>query len=75
MNITVYSRITCPPCKTLKQILKNRNITFNVIDADANPEEFAAAEVRHGYTTVPRMELNNELFMVGLQPAKLSSLF
>jgi len=33
-GFTVYSKSGCPNCSTVKKILKDKNLTFNVVDCD-----------------------------------------
>lgn len=33
-NFTVYSKSGCPNCSSVKKLLKDKNLLFNVIDCD-----------------------------------------
>jgi glutaredoxin len=53
MSITVFTRSTCGPCKTLKYWLGKKGVSFTEIDADANPDAHAEATRDLGYSIVP----------------------
>jgi glutaredoxin len=53
MSITVFTRSTCSPCKTLKYWLDKKGLSFTEIDADVNPEAHAEATKDLGYSIVP----------------------
>ena len=38
-RITVYVLSTCPQCKALRQLLLERNISFDTVDVDLLPSE------------------------------------
>lgn len=37
-KITVYTRTTCGPCRTLKHWLKNKNVTYEEKNVDQDPK-------------------------------------
>lgn len=51
MSVTIYTRKTCAPCKTLKYYLKTKGIEFLEKDADENSGEFLE------HTSVPMVPL------------------
>lgn len=53
MNVTVYSRETCSPCKSLKTYLKNKAIDFVEKNIDESDEAQAEAYAYAGMSIVP----------------------
>lgn len=47
MKITILSRATCAPCNQLKKYLDYKNLSYEVVDVDENPQEI------QGYLQVP----------------------
>jgi glutaredoxin 3 len=64
MTLTVYSKTVCPFCVNAKNFLKSKNIPFEEINIEDNPEarEFI---VTKGHRTVPQIYFNGELFVEG----------
>lgn len=52
-KVTVYSTTTCPYCKLLKEYLRNRQIEFEDILLDAQPEKIQAYLDKCGNRGVP----------------------
>lgn len=59
-NITVYSRDTCSPCKTLKTYLKNKAIDFVEKNIDESEEAQAEAYAYAGMSIVPVTVITNK---------------
>lgn len=62
--ITVYSKNNCPFCEQAKALLTKKDIPFDVIKIDENPEarEWLMAQ---GHRTVPQLYLDGALFVEG----------
>ncbi len=62
--LTVYSKNNCPFCVQAKNLLALKNIPFEEIKVDENPEarEFIVAE---GHRTVPQIYKDGKLFVEG----------
>jgi len=62
--LTVYSKANCPFCDQAKNLLKLKNIAFEEVRIDLQPEarEFIVAE---GHRTVPQIYKNGKLFVEG----------
>lgn len=53
MPVTVYTRTTCAPCKTVKYWLNKKGIAFTEKNVDENPEFAQEAFSKSGFTAVP----------------------
>lgn len=61
-KITIYSSMLCPYCNMAKKILQDRNLKFNEIIIDNNPEIKSEMEKKSfGKKTVPQIFFNQEL--------------
>lgn len=62
--LTVYSKKHCPFCDQAKALLKKKNIAFEEVRVDENPEarEFI---VKEGHRTVPQIYQGSALFVEG----------
>jgi len=62
--LTVYSKTVCPYCVQAKNFLKSKNIPFEEINIEENPEahEFIMTA---GHRTVPQIYHGGELFVEG----------
>jgi glutaredoxin 3 len=62
--LTVYSKTVCPYCVQAKNFLKSKNIPFEEINIEQQPEarEFIMTA---GHRTVPQIYHNGELFVEG----------
>lgn len=58
MNIKIYGRDTCAPCRTVKYWLTKKNYDYEVINVDENQREFA----KLGFTAVPVIEVDGVHF-------------
>lgn len=52
-KITVYSRTSCSPCKTLKYFLEKKGLEFTERNVDESDEAQAEAYAYSGMSTVP----------------------
>jgi glutaredoxin 3 len=62
--LTVYSKANCPFCDQAKSLLKLKNIAFEEIRVDENPDarQFIVSE---GHRTVPQIYKDGKLFVQG----------
>lgn len=62
--LTIYSKNNCPFCVQAKNLLALKNIPFEEIKVDENPEarEFI---VNEGHRTVPQIYKDGKLFVAG----------
>lgn len=62
--LTVYSKENCPYCVQAKNLLTKRNIAFEEVRVDLDPEakEFI---IQEGHRTVPQIYYNGKLFVEG----------
>jgi glutaredoxin 3 len=62
--LTVYSKANCPFCDQAKNLLKLKNIQFEEIRVDENPEARQFI-VNEGHRTVPQIYKDGALFVQG----------
>lgn len=77
MSITIFTRSTCSPCKTLKFWLNNKGVSFTEIDADMNPDAHSKATEGLGYSIVPftLIDTGSEVHKIaGMNLAHIASL-
>jgi len=62
--LTVYSKANCPFCDQAKNLLKLKNIEFEEVRVDLQPEarEFIVSE---GHRTVPQIYKDGKVFVEG----------
>ena len=62
--LTVYSKANCPFCDQAKNLLKLKNIAYEEVRVDQNPDarEFI---VNEGHRTVPQIYKDGKLFVEG----------
>jgi len=53
MPVTVYTRTSCAPCRTLKTYLQKKGIKFEEKNIDENPDHAAEAFAKTGLAMVP----------------------
>ena len=52
-SVTVYGASWCGACKTLERGLRDRDIPFDLVDVDRNPEAHARARNATGTNAIP----------------------
>jgi len=58
--VILYSTILCPYCSAAKNLLKQKGVSFEVIDVTMNPIKRAAmSEKSGGKTSVPQIFIDN----------------
>lgn len=57
-NVVVYSSDYCPYCIRAKQLLNNKNIAFEEINVDGEPEIRQQMTEKSGRHTVPQVFIN-----------------
>ena len=62
--LTVYSKNNCPFCEQAKHLLTTKNIPFDVVNIDTDPEARDWL-VSQGHRTAPQLYLNEQLFVEG----------
>ena len=62
--LTVYSKTVCPYCVNAKNFLKAKNIPFNEVNIEENPEA-RQFMVDKGHRSVPQIYHNGKLFVEG----------
>lgn len=60
VEITIYTTSTCPYCRAAKDLLKKKDLAFNEISVDGDPEgREKMTERANGRTTVPQIFFND----------------
>jgi glutaredoxin 3 len=62
--LTIYSKKVCPYCVNAKNFLKAKNIPFNEVNIEENPEA-RQFMVDKGHRSVPQIYHNGKLFVEG----------
>lgn len=62
--LTVYSKENCPYCVQAKNLLTKRNIAFEEVRVDLDPDARQFI-VNEGHRTVPQIYHNGKLFVEG----------
>lgn len=62
--LTVYSKDNCPYCVQAKNLLTKRNIEFEEVRVDLDPDARQFI-VNEGHRTVPQIYHNGKLFVEG----------
>lgn len=67
-GVTVYGASWCGPCRKLEADLKARDIPFDEIDVDRNPQAFERARQATGTGAIPQTSIDragNTVWVVG----------
>lgn len=75
-NITIYTTNTCAYCVMVKRWLSSKNMPYDEVNLDANPERAQEAIDISGQMAVPvtvvTQDNNNKVVVVGYNLAKLA---
>lgn len=71
--VKIYSTPACPYCLTLKEFLKEHNITFEDIDVSKDEKTLKEMIEKSGQMGVPVVDINGEI-VVGFDKEKISKL-
>lgn len=63
MQVTVFTRTTCGPCRTLKHWFKSRGISFEEKNVDDDPDLVDKLISETGYQIVPTTFINGQTVM------------
>lgn len=58
-KVVIYSTAQCPYCVQAKQLLEQKNVSFEEIRIDKNPEKADEMIKRSGRKTVPQIFIND----------------
>jgi glutaredoxin 3 len=70
VKVTVYGAEWCPPCHTAKAYLKSRNIAYEYINVDEQPEKGREIAMKTGWTAIPIIVIGEE-HILGFERQKL----
>lgn len=54
--VTMYSAEWCPDCRAAKQVLDEREVEYDIVDIDENPEAVKVIVAAMGKRVVPTLE-------------------
>jgi glutaredoxin 3 len=61
MPVTIYTRASCAPCKTVKMWLQRKGVAFTEKNVDDNPEFAKEAAQKSGFTMVPVITVGDQV--------------
>lgn len=61
--MNLFSQKTCEPCVQLANILREKNIQFNIVYFEERPQEFRELNIR----STPTLVKNGEILASGLE--------
>ncbi len=59
-KVKIYSKDYCPYCVRAKNLLREKNIVFEELMMDENPEEYSKLKARTGMMTVPQIFIGDK---------------
>ncbi|MCG7532677.1 glutaredoxin 3 [Psychrobium sp. MM17-31] len=59
-NVTIYSRSWCSFCKRAKALLDSKEVAYDTIDIEEQPEKRDEMIERTGRTSVPQIFINDQ---------------
>lgn len=71
--VKIYSTPTCVYCKTLKEYIKNKNISFEDIDVSKDEKQLQKMIKDSGQMGVPVIDIDGEV-IVGFDKEKIDKL-
>lgn len=69
-KLTVYTTSSCPYCVMLTNFLKERDIDFNEVNVENNPQEMQKVVESTGQMGVPQTEVNGQ-WVLGFDPDRI----
>ncbi|EST90717.1 MULTISPECIES: glutaredoxin-like protein NrdH [Vagococcus] len=72
-TITLYTKNNCPQCKMTKRFLAQKDVTFEEINIDEQPQYIDWLK-EQGHRTVPVLTTNESMTIVGFRPDQLKAL-
>lgn len=60
-KVVIYSKTYCPYCDRAKALFKSKNVNFEEIKVDDNPDLYADLKQRTGLMTVPQIFIDEKL--------------
>lgn len=72
-TIILYTKNNCPQCKMTKRFLAQKDVTFEEINIDEQPQYIDWLK-EQGHRTVPVLTTNESMTIVGFRPDQLKAL-
>lgn len=60
-KVLIYSKSFCPYCDRAKALFKNKNVAFEEINVENDPNTYTELKKKTGMMTVPQIFINDEL--------------
>lgn len=60
MNVTIYTKSSCPHCVRAKQLLQQQGVAFEEINLEQQPDQVQPLIERTNYRKVPQIFINDE---------------
>ena len=60
-KVEMYTKANCPYCRLAKSLLDNKQVTFEEIRVDLQPEKLTEMITRSNRRTVPEIFINDQL--------------
>ena len=60
-KVIVYTKNTCPFCIRAKNLLTDKEIPFEEVNLEGNPEELMKLKEKTGWMTVPQIFIGEEM--------------
>ena len=73
VKVTVFSTISCPWCRRVKEFLKANKISFTNVDVGSDQKAAKEMVKKSGQTGVPVIDIDGKI-VVGFDEEKLRSL-
>ncbi|WP_144463499.1 glutaredoxin family protein [Siminovitchia fortis] len=70
MAVTVYTTTRCPYCVMLKNFLEEKEIVFNEVNVERDPEKMKKLIQTTGQMGVPQTEINGQ-WIIGFDPQSI----
>jgi glutaredoxin-like protein NrdH len=74
MEITVYTKNSCPQCEMTKRVLNSEGIKFKVINVEEDEHAFTYIKEELGLSSMPVVVVEGQEPFTGFRPDKLQEL-
>lgn len=74
MPVTIYTRETCAPCRTLKKFFSLKNVTYEEKNVDSDPSLMEEVVRLSGFAMVPCVKIGDKVISGANIPAIMVAL-
>jgi glutaredoxin 3 len=71
-KVVIYGAEWCPPCHTAKNYLSSRDVTYDYVSVDENPEQGREIATKTGWTAIPIIKIGKE-YILGFDRLKIDA--